>query len=194
MIIVDSNVQGYKKVNENMPHGIYAYDPDKGVWYLVRTDGEPFKPDKKGVYVIYFDNAKCSACRKYDTIWFPFIENNLQNYKHFNFIIILCSWFARDCKSTAAAETFKRFDVHASPTTIVLYADENGEIKYQEKYEGVLYEFELKLILESFEERVAKAMRGEKVVPPIEKKSSNVIDELVLQILKAILEKGSKEK
>ncbi|MEM2627990.1 MAG: hypothetical protein QW775_07055, partial [Ignisphaera sp.] len=111
----------------------------------------------------------------------------------YNFIIVLCNWFARDCNSTAAAETFKRFDVHASPTTIVLYVDENNEIKYQEKYEGVLYEFEIKLVLDGFEERVAKALRGEKVSPPIEKKSSNVLDEIILQILKAIIEKGDKQ-
>lgn len=194
MITVNNNTQGFKTINENMPHGIYVYDQGKGVWYLLKVEGESFKPYRKGVYVIYFDNAKCSACRKYDTVWFPFIENNLQNYKQFNFLVILCNWFARDCNSTAAAETFRRFDVHSSPTTIVLYADENGDVKYQEKYEGVLYEFELKLVLDGFEERAFKALKGEKVAPPIEKKSSNVIDELVLQILKAILEKGSKEK
>ncbi|MEM1525622.1 MAG: hypothetical protein QXZ41_04670 [Ignisphaera sp.] len=185
--------QSLKTVNETSPHGIYIYDHDDSVWHLIRSDGEPFKPDKKGIYVIYFDNTKCSACRKYDTIWFPFIENNMRNKKQYNFIIVLCNWFARDCNSTAAAETFKRFDVHASPTTIVLYVDENNEIKYQEKYEGVLYEFEIKLVLDGFEERVAKALRGEKVSPPIEKKSSNVLDEIILQILKAIIEKGDKQ-
>jgi hypothetical protein len=191
---MSNNAQTFKTVNENMPNGIYIYDKDKNGWRLIRTDGEPFKPDRKGVYVVYFDNTKCSACRKYDTIWFPFIENNTQNLRQFNFVIILCNWFARDCNSTAAAETFRHFDIHASPTTVILYADENGEIKYQEKYEGVLYEFELKLVLEGFEERATKSMRGEKVTPPLEKKSGNIVDELILQILKTLLEKGSKEK
>lgn len=184
--------QVFKTVNADMPNGIYIYNKERNGWQLIRIDGEVFKPERKGVYVIYFDNTKCSACRKYDTIWFPFINNNAQNLKQYNFVIILCNWFARDCNSKAAAETFKQFDVHASPTTVVLYVDDNGEVRYQEKYEGVLYEFELKLILEGFEERAIKAMKGEKVTPPIEKKSST-IDELIIQILKALLEKGSKD-
>lgn len=191
---MSSSGQNFKTVNESSPNGIYIYNHDEGVWHLLRTDDGPFKPDKKGVYVIYFDNAKCSACRKYDTIWFPFIENNMRSKRNINFVIILCNWFARDCNSKAAAESFKHYDVHASPTTVVLYTDENGEIKYQEKYEGVLYEFELKLVLENFEERALKAMRGEKVVPPIEKKSSGVLDDIIMQILKTLLEKGAKEK
>lgn len=188
-----SDAQGLKIVNESSPNGIYVYSHDNGLWRLLRVDGDYFKPIKKGVYVIYFDNAKCAACRKYDNVWFSFIDNNMRNKKDFYFVIILCNWFARDCNSGAASESFKHYDVHASPTTIVLYVDEHGEIKYQEKYEGVLYEFELKLVLENFEERAQKAMRGEKVSPPIEKKGS-VLEDLILQILKSIIEKGSKEK
>jgi len=188
-----SDAQSFKIVNENSPHGIYVYDHEKGSWQLVQVEDGPFKPNKKGIYVIYFDNAKCSACRKYDTIWFPFIENSMQTKKEITFVIVLCNWFARDCKSKSASETFKQFDVHASPTTIVLYVDENGEIKYQEKYEGVLYEFELKLVLEQFEDRAQKALRGEKVAPPIEKKSSSALEDLIMQILKSIIEKGEKK-
>lgn len=194
VIIVSAVGQGLKIVNETSPNGIYIYNHDEGVWYLVKVDDGPFKPNKKGVYVMYFDNAKCSACRKYDSVWFPFIENNMRNKKNINFIIILCNWFARECNSKAAAESFKHYDVHASPTTVILYADENGEVRYHEKYEGVLYEFELKLVLENFEERALKAMKGEKVSPPLEKKSSGIIEDIILQILRSVLEKGAKEK
>ncbi|MEM1541389.1 MAG: hypothetical protein QW101_02545 [Ignisphaera sp.] len=183
-----------KIVNETSQNGIYLYDPKNSVWIFLRSDGDSYKPDKKGIYVLYFDNAKCSACRKYDNIWFPFVQNNANTKNNLYFVVILCNWFARDCTSKAASESFKHYDVHASPTTIVLYVDESGEIKYQEKYEGVLYEFELKLILENFEERAMKAVKGEKVSPPIEKKSSsNVIEDIVLQILRSIFEKGGKE-
>ncbi|MEM1683739.1 MAG: hypothetical protein QXG46_01155 [Ignisphaera sp.] len=183
-----------KIINETSQNGIYIYDSKNNVWVFLRSDGDFYKPDKKGIYVLYFDNAKCSACRKYDNIWFPFVQNNANTKNNLYFVVILCNWFARDCTSKAASESFKHYDVHASPTTIVLYVDENGEIKYQEKYEGVLYEFELKLILENFEERAMKAIKGEKVSPPIEKKSSsNVIEDIVLQILKSIFEKGGKD-
>ena len=190
---MDSAAQSYKIVNDSSPNGIYVYDHEKRLWQLVRVDGEHFKPGKKGVYVIYFDNTKCSACRKYDNIWFPFIESLSNSRKDINFVIVLCNWFARDCNSSAAANTFKHYDVHASPTTVVLYANDNGDIVYQEKYEGVLYEFELKLILENFEERAQKAAKGEKVTPPIEKKSGSVIEDLVLAILRSILEKKDVE-
>ncbi len=181
-----------KRVDEKCIHGIYIYDPRQNLWILMQRDGGYFKPSGKGVYVIYFDNGKCSACRKYDGIWFPFVEKYSKDRNDINFVIILCDWFARECSSQAASESFKHFDVHASPTTIALYSDEKGEIKYQEKYEGVLYEFELKLILENFLERAEKHMRGEKVTPPISKESSSkAIEDIVMQILKALM--GQKE-
>lgn len=177
-----------KIVNESSQNGIYTYDSASGLWKFIRSEGDYYKPDKKGIHVIYFDNAKCSACRKYDNIWFPFVQNTATTKNNTYFVIILCNWFARDCTSKAAAESFRFYDIHASPTTLVIYVDDRGEIKYQEKYEGVLYEFELKLILENFEERALKAMKGEKVSPPIDKKSS-AVDDIILQILKQIIEK-----
>ncbi|MEM2528393.1 MAG: hypothetical protein QXG40_03245, partial [Ignisphaera sp.] len=57
-----------KRVDEKCPHGIYEYSAEHSMWRFIKSDGEYFKPDSKGVYVIYFDNTKCSACRKYDGI------------------------------------------------------------------------------------------------------------------------------
>jgi len=176
-----------KKVGADSPHGIYIYRPKEKVWEFLRADGDPFEPLDKGVYVVYFDNTKCTACRRYDEIWFPFVERwSSEKGNNTKFVIILCDWFARECKSQAAAESFRRFDVHASPTTIVLYADDSKAIRYQEKYEGVMYEFELKLVLDKFEERAQKAMKGEKVSPPISKESGKALEELIMQILKAL--------
>lgn len=185
-----------KRVDEKAPHGLYLYEPRHSAWRLIATEGEAFKPAERGVYVLYFDNAKCSACRKYDNVWFPFVEKWYGEGRGHNtrFVIVFCDWFARECKSQAAAETFRKFDVHASPTTVVLYADSDGSVRYQEKYEGVLYEFELSLVLKEFEDRALKAMRGEKVSPPISKgSSSKAIEELVTQILKALLLGEKKE-
>ncbi|MDK6028390.1 hypothetical protein QPL79_03310 [Ignisphaera sp. 4213-co] len=177
----------FKRLDSSSPHGIYFYDDRIGMWKLLRSDGGAFEPFEKGVYVIYFDNAKCSACRRYDEIWYPFVDKWIKEKdKGFKFVIVFCDWFARECRSSAAAETFKKFDVHASPTTIVLYVDNNNTVKYQEKYEGVMYEFELKLILEKFEERALKAMKGEKVSPPISKESGKSLEDLIMQILKAL--------
>jgi len=177
----------FKKIGVDSPHGIYIYRSKEKVWEFVRADGDAFEPLDKGVYVIYFDNTKCSACRKYDEVWFPFVEKwSSERGDSAKFVIVLCDWFARECKSQAAAESFKKFEVHASPTTVVLYADDVKAVRYQEKYEGVMYEFELKLVLDKFEERAQKAMKGEKVSPPISKESGKALEELIMQILKAL--------
>ncbi|MEM0027167.1 MAG: hypothetical protein QXT53_06405 [Ignisphaera sp.] len=182
-----SRTVSFKRLDSSSRHGIYLYNPETEAWELLRSDGNAFEPLGKGVYVIYFDNARCSACKRYDEIWYPFVEKwAKEKDKDTKFVIVFCEWFARECKSSAAAESFKKFDVHASPTTIVLYADDSNAIKYQEKYEGVMYEFELKLILEKFVERALKAMRGEKVSPPISKESGKSLEDLIMQILKAL--------
>jgi len=184
-----------KEVNTESPHGIYMYIPAEDAWMLVAQDGDAFKPSKDGIYITYFDNAKCPACRKYDKIWFPFVREACKKYNDANFIIVLCDWFARECKSSAASKTFQENDIHASPTT-VFFMVKDGKKVYEEKYEGVLYEFELKLILEGFKDRAEKSMRGEKVTLPISKESSSkALEKLILQIISEILAKeGKKEK
>ncbi len=122
-------------VDVNSPHGIYIYDKKKDKWVLVRTDGEAFKPKEDGVYVIYFDNTRCPACRIYDLSWYPYIKLVGKNLENVHFVIILCSWFARNCDSEAAKNSFKEYDVHASPTTYLLYV-KNGEIVLKDKFEG----------------------------------------------------------
>ena len=178
----------FKTVGTDCPHGIYVYDRNNDVWILVRCEGEPFVPDKDGVYVIYFDNTKCPACRKYDNIWFPFVQKYAKQNPDMHFVIVLCEWFARNCKSEAAAGTFRKYDVHASPTTIFLYV-KNGKEVYNEKYEGVLYEFELKLITEGFVERAEKSLRGEKVEKPVKASTTEAIQQLIQEILRLIIEK-----
>ncbi len=122
-------------VDVNSPHGIYIYDKEKDKWVLVRTEGEAFKPEEDGVYVIYFDNTRCPACRIYDLSWYPYIKLVGRNLENVKFIIILCSWFARNCESEAAKNSFKEYDVHASPTTYLLYV-KNGEVVLKDKLEG----------------------------------------------------------
>ena len=181
-----------KEVDVKCPHGIYIYDRKRDLWVLVRSEGDYYKPVEDGIHIIYFDNTKCPACRKYDNIWFPFVRKAANKMQKCIFVIILCDWFARECKSEAASKSFRQYDIHASPTTLFLYVN-NGSIVYQEKYEGVLYEFELKLIIEGFEERAMKHMKGEKVAPPIAKASpAQALESLILQILKEIIGKERK--
>ncbi|MEM0000250.1 MAG: hypothetical protein QXH02_04125 [Desulfurococcaceae archaeon] len=137
------------KVEPDSPHGIYIYDFKKEKWVLRQVTGDSSIPWGDGYYMVYFDNARCPACRSYDNFWFPFVKIFGKMFSEVNYIIVLCDWFARECASEAASETFKKFDVHASPTTILLRVV-NNEIKKKEEYSGVKKLDELLRILTEF--------------------------------------------
>ncbi len=126
-----------KIVDVDSPHGIYKYERSTREWILIDTDSDGFKPYKDGYYVIYFDNAKCPACRIYDLFWYPFIETIGRNLSNVEFIIVLCEWFARQCRSRAASNTFKKFEVIASPTTALIEVKNNNIVR-EEKIRGVV--------------------------------------------------------
>ncbi len=172
----------FKKVGSDSPHGIYLYDSRRGDWVLVRTEGNYFLPKSEGVYIIYFDNTRCSACRKYDEYWFPFVKKYAEELKDHQFVIILCDWFARECKSEAASKSFKFYDIHSSPTTVVIRV-KRGRVTYREKYEGYLTFEELEKVVLTFKERAERAERGEKVEKPIKREEKDIVVELLKKLL-----------
>ncbi|MEZ0346309.1 MAG: hypothetical protein ABWK01_07150 [Infirmifilum sp.] len=115
------------------PNGVYIYSAEKGGWILL---DQPW-PSDNGVYVIYFDNTRCPACRKFDKTWFSFVEKNAKQGKDAYFIIALCDWFARQCSAEPARKLFECFDVHVSPTVVFLVR-EDGRVKRSLKHEGVM--------------------------------------------------------
>jgi hypothetical protein len=137
------------KIEPDSPHGIYVYDFNKDKWVLKMVEGNPVIPWSDGYYVIYFDNAKCPACRSYDNYWFPFVRLFGRMFSNVNFVVVLCDWFARECISEAASGAFRKFDVHASPTTILLRVV-NGEIREKKELSGVKKIDELINIVSSF--------------------------------------------
>ncbi len=137
------------KIVPDSPHGIYVYDFNKDKWVLKMVEGNPVIPWSDGYYVIYFDNAKCPACRSYDNYWFPFVRLFGRMFSNVNFVVVLCDWFARECISEAASGAFRKFDVHASPTTILLRVV-NGEIREKKELSGVKKIDELLNIVSSF--------------------------------------------
>jgi hypothetical protein len=137
------------KIEPDSPHGIYVYDFNKDKWVLKMVEGNPVIPWSDGYYVIYFDNAKCPACRSYDNYWFPFVRLFGRMFSNVNFVVVLCDWFARECISEAASGAFRKFDVHASPTTILLRVV-NGEIREKKELSGVKKIDELLNIVSSF--------------------------------------------
>jgi len=172
-----------KEVTPNDKHGIYKYDKANDVWVYVDVAGaDPFIP--KDMYaVMYFDNTKCSACRRYDIYWYPFVRKLSMGPTNFNFYIVLCDWFARECNSIPASATFTYFDVHSSPTTVLLsWVD--GKIAYKEKYEGVLSDIDLSIVVPSFPDRVRKALKGEPVKPPLSKEDTLI--SLLSKLLKGV--------
>lgn len=139
----------FDKIEPNLPNGLYVFDFKNGKWVLKEINGDYFKPWEDGLYVVYFDNAKCPACRAYDNYWFPFVKLLGGAYEKAHFVIVLCNWFARECDSPIAKGSFQHYDVHASPTTLLLYVS-GGEIRATEKVEGVKKMDELANVIESF--------------------------------------------
>jgi len=135
----------FKTINKFCPHGVYLYIPERDAWKLILVDNDYWKPEEDGIYVVYFDNTKCPACRIYDSCWFKLVKERSKDAKY---VIVLCSWFSLDCNSKAALRTFEKYEVHASPTTLFI-CRRNGKTLLAEKYEGVLELKELTIILTS---------------------------------------------
>ncbi|MEM0453249.1 MAG: hypothetical protein QXO98_01120 [Sulfolobales archaeon] len=182
----------FKEVSSESPHGIYIYDRTRDEWVLTPLEGDAFKPIIDGSYVIYFDNSKCHACRAFDNNWFPYIRSIAKKLDNHYFIIILCEWFSRKCSSEAASKSFKEYDIHASPTTYLMYS-KGGNILYREKYEGKLNQAELVKIIEEFSSRVEKFMKGEKVELP---KTEEEVDitEVIKKLIEILSEANKSEK
>ncbi|MEM1623208.1 MAG: hypothetical protein QW740_05900 [Sulfolobales archaeon] len=176
----------FKEVGPGCPHGLYIYDKERDVWVLFSSkDNDVFLPKVDGYYIIYFDNSRCSACRKYDIHWFPYIRQNSQKLPDHYFIIVLCDWFARECKSPVASNTFTYYAVHASPTTVLLYI-KNGKEVYRETYDGYLKMDELEKVVGGFRSRVEAYEKGMKVSKPIEEGQD------IIKLLKQLLS-GARE-
>lgn len=128
----EEHVVELKMVTETSPHGIYVYDKARGVWVLKCTEGEEFKPWKDGYYVIYFDNTRCPACKIYDLVWYPYVNLIGRKLNDTEFVIILCEWFSRRCRSSAASKSFEKYNIHASPTTVLLKVENNVVVKRED--------------------------------------------------------------
>ncbi len=187
-----SKLSRFKEVKSESPHGVYIYDRNRDEWVLTLTDGEAFKPVVDGYYIIYFDNSRCHACRSFDDSWFPYVRDNAKKLDRHYFLIVLCEWFSRKCSSEAASKSFKEYDVHASPTTYLMYW-RDGKVIYKEKYEGGLKPAELAKVVGEFSVRVERFMKGEEVVLP---KTGEEVDvfELVKKLIEALEEANKSEK
>lgn len=176
----------FKEVGPGCPHGLYIYDRERDLWVLFSSRvGDLFIPKVDGYYVIYFDNARCPACRKYDLHWFPYVRQNAGRLHDHYFIIALCEWFARECKSPVASNTFTYYAVHASPTTILLYVKGGSEV-YRETYDGYLKTDELEKVVGGFKARAEAHEKGLKVSKPIEEGTD------IIKLLRQLLA-GAKE-
>lgn len=116
------------------PHGIYLYRGGK--WVLLRDRGEALEIGElgPGLYVVYFDNSLCPACRVQDSYWEKLVKK-YGSRESIYFLVVLCDWFSDNCFSEAASETFKKFKVSASPTLVI--ARVKGDERQVEVLEGV---------------------------------------------------------
>lgn len=118
-----------RKLEPSNPHGVYVWR--EGRWLAAGRSAL----DGDGLYIIYFSNSECGACRVFDDVWYPFVET-LAGRSAARFAVVLCGWFTRDCCSEDAKNLFKEFAVHVSPTVIVMKRS-NGRIEKILKYEGL---------------------------------------------------------
>lgn len=123
----------YHRPGSGTPNGVYVYNPELGEWFL--TEDPPFK--RTGFHVIYFDNTRCPACRRFDPHWFSFVEEMAPKNPGDVFMVVLCDWFSRQCSSGLAKRLFEVFDIHVSPTIAFVYRVD-GAVKRLQKEEGVL--------------------------------------------------------
>lgn len=144
-------------ISPESPNGIYVYDGKREKWVLKYLNGDFFQPWEDGLFVIYFDNAKCPACRAYDTYWYPFVKLIGPTFQNSHYVIILCDWFAKECDSEIARGSFQKYDVHASPTTLLMYSN-SGKIILQDKLEGVKRMDELANSIQEFLDKVSKTI------------------------------------
>ncbi len=174
-----------REVGPESPHGVYRYVRECDSWELYHGGMDVFIPRDRYA-VIYFDNTRCPACRKYDLHWYPFVRScvSQSRYAEYGFYIVLCGWFSNECDSPTASSTFTYFNIHASPTTIFIGV-EDGRIIHQERYEGAMTEVELTLIIEGFSERVSKVKRGLPVEKPLQQEGS------LMDLLKKLLGGGT---
>lgn len=131
----------YQRPGLDTPNGIYVYNPKLGEWVL--TEKLPFK--QTGFHIIYFDNTRCSACRRFDSHWFSFVEEMAFKNPEDVFMIVLCDWFSKKCNSAPAKRLFEIFDIHVSPTVAFVYRV-NGSVKRFQKEEGLLEKDKLAVI------------------------------------------------
>lgn len=131
------------------PHGIYLYKDGK--WVLLRDKGGALELGElgPGVYAVYFDNALCPACRVQDMYWERLVKRLGSNHGIY-FLVVLCDWFADNCSSEAASESFKKFNISASPTLIIARVE--GSSKDVETLEGVRSD----KVIESYLKRLAE--------------------------------------
>ena len=127
-----------------MPHGIYYYDHDRKEWLLLRREGNPLKPGElgDGLYIIYFYNLMCGACRAFTPQWMVFAETMANKLGNTIPVVVLCDWFSSMCDSKAAGSTFNEFDVDSTPTVVIVKVKE-GSIVDKGMYSGVMSSDEL---------------------------------------------------
>ncbi|MEM2223742.1 MAG: hypothetical protein QXR02_02980 [Acidilobaceae archaeon] len=126
----------YTMPGPGSPNGIYVYSGAKKSWSLLRKDGEAFRIGElgDGIYVVYFDNLYCPACRSQDQYLYKLLVKYGSEPSIF-FVVIVCNWFADNCASEAASKTFREYKVSASPTIIVAKVTDNNIV--EERLEGV---------------------------------------------------------
>jgi len=101
-------------------NGFYFFDYITHNWVSLTCDEINFKLFFEGVSFIYFSNNFCPACRLFNLVWYPFVEEKISKKDNLYFYVSLCNWFTENCDSSCAKRAFLFFNIKASPTIAII--------------------------------------------------------------------------
>ncbi|AFZ70527.1 hypothetical protein Calag_0785 [Caldisphaera lagunensis DSM 15908] len=109
-------------------NGFYFFDPKSFKWVIIACDETNLNYFHDGVNIIYFSNNLCPACKIFNLIWYPFV-NNFSKTKNTYFYVFVCEWFTEFCNSDCSRKGFIYFKIKASPTVVIIIKHKDKIVK-----------------------------------------------------------------
>lgn len=113
-LLLISALRAAARGREGDASGVYVW---RGGSY--ERAGEDWSPGP-GVYIVYFHNNRCPACRRFYPALLeglPRALGSLEGVSHFK---VVCEWFSSNCPDPLARRFFREFGVSVSPTLLLV--------------------------------------------------------------------------
>jgi len=120
-------------MNKNLSfksNGLYFFDSSTLNWLPLACEEVNLNLFFDGVNFVYFSNNFCPACRLFNLVWYPFVEEKFSKKDNIYFYVALCNWFTENCDSSCARSAFLYFNIKASPTIVIIIKLKDKIIKH----------------------------------------------------------------